>query len=107
MPELGKLDRVALLKSVKEEATRDWAVAQKKADKGIYDGAKKVALHCIRMLRMSIEYANTGTAPNFWCVDDVVEQVNHSYGPVDVKQMFGDEFERLMAELESACCASK
>lgn len=95
----------ALWKSVHEEATRDWAVAEKKAAKGLHPEAKKVVLHAIRMLRISCQYAESGggAVPNLWCVDDLAEQMRGEWGAVVLRDAYGAEYDALVERLRRAC----
>jgi hypothetical protein len=98
-----KLDRALLLHAVHEEATRDWGVALKKAQKKDYQGAKKVIVHALRMLRIATEYAQTGKTPNLWCVGDLVTRTASSWGDVNIEDEFGAEFEEAISSLQRVC----
>lgn len=108
MPAKPKLDRKLLFVSIEKEARRDWQVAKKKGEKKQINEAKKVLLHSMRMLRISIDYVERNgeeKGVNIWCVSDLVKRMKEDYSSSweTIESQYKDEFEELVEKLRKLC----
>jgi predicted nucleotidyltransferase len=74
-----KPDLQALFASCDKVLKRDLLMAQKHAENGKYDKAKKVITHTTRMIMMATQIVQHGKVQDWKCANDLFELLRYSY----------------------------
>lgn len=108
LPTTGhNVDTGGLATATLQQRERDEEMAKKKASKGDVEGAKKVVIHMMRILRITVALLREPKKKNInlWVTDDLTQQMRNLYSTSwdDVFALVSDEMHALTTEIGTFC----